>query len=72
MIKDWENGLLIPVNRPDALAQKLIMMAEDKELRKSLGNAARRTVENRFSPEQETRTWTEIYRQVAGISNEKC
>ena len=71
MIKDWENGLLIPVNRPDALAQKLIMLAEDKELRKSLGNAARKTVENRFSPEQETQTWTEIYRQVAGISNEK-
>ena len=71
MIKDWENGLLIPVNRPDALAQKLILLAEDKELRKSLGNAARKTVEKRFSPKQETQTWTEIYRQVAGISNEK-
>ena len=71
MIRNWENGLLAPVNRPDALAQKLIMLAEDETLRKSLGNAAQKTVEKRFSPERETETWIEIYRHAANISNHK-
>jgi len=43
-IKDNVNGLLIPPQRPDILAQKILELAKDTEKRKIFGKEARQTI----------------------------
>ena len=45
VIRDGENGLLVPVGDSDALAVALARVIEDEELRQKLGTAARRDFE---------------------------
>ena len=49
VIKDRENGLLVPPGDAHALAQALREILEDSSLRKMLAENAVRTVEARFS-----------------------
>lgn len=48
LIEDGVSGLLVPPRDEEALAQALIRLIEDKELRDKLGNNARKRVEERF------------------------
>ena len=47
-VRDGENGLLVPENDADALAQAIRRLAEDRELRARLAGAARASVLDRF------------------------
>ena len=55
-----ETGLLVPPGDPDALAQGLIALVEDEPRRRSLGAAARRLAEERYS-------WERIGRRLVGL-----
>jgi glycosyltransferase involved in cell wall biosynthesis len=48
-IEDGVNGLLVPPQRPEELAEAICCLLEDAGMRTRLGAAARRTVEERFS-----------------------
>lgn len=50
-ITDGEHGLLIPPKDPAALAQALITMLQDPQLRKRLGQAAKKRATEHFSVE---------------------
>lgn len=63
-IQDGVNGLLIPMKSPQELAQALMRMAGDAELRRTLGAAARQTVLREFNVETMTRQVEELYQQV--------
>ena len=49
IITDGVDGLLVPPERPDALAAAVNRLAQDPALREKIGNAARDTFERRFT-----------------------
>jgi glycosyltransferase involved in cell wall biosynthesis len=46
------NGLLLPVGDADALAETLIALLDDDELRARMGSAGRRIAEERFDEQK--------------------
>ena len=49
VIKDGENGFLVPPGKPELLAEKLSEITENPELRKRLGKNFERHVRKEFS-----------------------
>jgi glycosyltransferase involved in cell wall biosynthesis len=64
VIKDRENGMLVPVNDVDALGQAIEMILTDELLRKKLSAAARRTIIENYRPEMELNANLEVYRKL--------
>jgi glycosyltransferase involved in cell wall biosynthesis len=57
-----DTGMLVAAKAPEALAEALVKLANDKDLRLRLGRAARRRVEERFSLESCVRRYQNLYR----------
>ncbi len=49
LIKQGETGLLVPLKQPRALADAILALAADKELRESMGQKARQLMQQKFS-----------------------
>jgi glycosyltransferase involved in cell wall biosynthesis len=64
VIIDRENGLLVPPADPQALAEALLTMTHDEELRRRCSANARRTVEERFSWEAVARRYLQVYQSA--------
>jgi len=64
VIKDGENGILIPVNDGDALANAIHEVLSDAELRNRLGKNARQTIINGFSLQRELDGNLDVYRKL--------
>ncbi len=64
VVQEGENGFIVPLQDTDALTTALVRLAEDKELRLRFGSASRRLVEERFSEEQITSQYVDVYRQM--------
>jgi glycosyltransferase involved in cell wall biosynthesis len=64
VVRDVENGILIPVNDGDALAKVIDNVLNDVELRDHLGKAARQTIINRFSLQKELDGNLDVYRKL--------
>lgn len=64
IIEDGKNGLLVPPEDVTALAAAINRLSSSPELRDSLGIAARKRIEERFSIEREVADHEELY---AGI-----
>lgn len=65
LIASGVDGLLVPPGDPDALAAALQGLAADAELRRRLGDAARRRAEA-FAPERMAPLVVELYRRILG------
>lgn len=65
-IADGEGGFLVPVRRPDALAEKIIRLLTDEGLRKTAGAANRNTIMARNDYRGEMATVEGFYEEVAG------
>jgi glycosyltransferase involved in cell wall biosynthesis len=63
------NGFLVPVKDSDALAEKLRILIEDKELRIKMGKAAREKAEREFSLDKVVQKHLGIYR---GLINDNA
>jgi glycosyltransferase involved in cell wall biosynthesis len=61
VINNMENGIVIPVKSPQKLADALLLLAGNKELRASMGIKARETIEHDFNIEQMTRRIEKLY-----------
>jgi glycosyltransferase involved in cell wall biosynthesis len=61
---DGETGLLVPPKDSAALASALRTLLADKPLRKHMGEAGRRRVEEVFSVDQMVRKTVDVYRRV--------
>ena len=56
LIRDGENGFLVPVDRDDIMAEKLAVLMSDPSLRARLGAAAAR-VQELYNPDRINRQW---------------
>lgn len=64
MIEDGVNGLLVPPRDSKVLAQCIITLLKDKELRLRLGKAARKKVEERFDKKMTQKKIERIYEEI--------
>lgn len=62
---DGYNGFIIPIKDPQALADKLRILIEDKEMRVKMGKNARKFAEENFSIEEVIKRHLDIYAEVA-------
>jgi glycosyltransferase involved in cell wall biosynthesis len=65
VVVDGDSGFLVPVRNPDALAGRVRQLLEDPALRRRLGEAGRRRVEDRFSIGHMVARTSELYERVA-------
>ena len=61
---DGENGYLIPIKDANALAEKIIILVDNSELRQRMGNAAREYAEKYFSIENVVNKHLELYNEM--------
>ena len=65
-IDDGENGFLVPVDDPDALAARCIEILQDPELARRLGAAGRARIAERFDLNRQVDAYLETYRTLVG------
>ena len=64
VVDDGVNGFLVPVRDSEALAEKLRILIENKELRARMGKAAREKAEQEFALEKVIKKHLKIYDDV--------
>lgn len=64
VVDDGVNGFLVPVRDSEALAEKLRILIEDKELRVKMGKASRVRAEQEFALEKVIKKHLEIYNRI--------
>jgi len=64
-VRDGENGFVIPVKSPAKLAERIIELLENENLRRSFGVKARQVIEERNSYQKEMLKMEEIYINLA-------
>jgi colanic acid/amylovoran biosynthesis glycosyltransferase len=63
-VGDAETGFVVPRRDPDAMAEKLALLASDPALRKQMGEAGRRRVLELFDRSTQIDSFVEFYRRV--------
>lgn len=70
-IQDGVSGFIVPEADPNALGEKLCLLASDDDLRLTISKAARMRAEKMFSTQQNVRKTEELYREILrGSANE--
>ena len=64
VVDDGVNGFLIPIKDSEALAQKLRILIEDKDLRIKMGRASRKKAEQEFGLENVVEKHLDIYNRI--------
>ncbi len=64
IVEDGVNGLLVPPKHPEAIAEKILALNWDSGLRLRLGEAARRTVLERYTAEKVVEEYEKVYYRV--------
>jgi len=64
IVEDGETGLLVPVDDGDALSDALSLLLTDTPLRKRMGLAGRRRLEEHFSVQKMVEETAKIYQQI--------
>ena len=65
-VKDGENGFIVPQDDPQALAERLVYLVEDKELRERFGREGRSTIVARAEYEKEMGRVEKLYEEMIG------
>lgn len=64
ILKDGQNGMVVPVNDQDQLAEKMLGLLADSSLRLRLGINARATITERYTPGKELQANLDVYRKI--------
>ncbi len=62
LVRDGENGLLVPPDDPETLAAAVERLRNDRQLAARLGDAGRRTVVERFDGAQLARHLASLFK----------
>lgn len=68
IIEDGKSGILVPVSDPDAMAEAILRILKDRELRQNLSRNARERADN-FTIEKTVSEYEKLFREVAGVEN---
>lgn len=68
-ITDGENGLIVPTKDPKSLAERIILLLKNKELRIKLGKAGRRTIGDKLNYYKEMKKVEIIYKELVNKFN---
>lgn len=71
LITNEESGILVPVNEPYYLAEKIIMLSKNKSLQERLSKKASEVARQRHSPQNIGKELISAYEQIIKIENEK-
>lgn len=63
-IKNGENGFLIPVKNPELLAEKIVYLLKNENLRKNFGQKSRKIIEEKNNYYKEMEKMEEIYKEL--------
>lgn len=69
VVEEGVSGLFVPPRDPDRLADAIVRLVADPDLRRHLGDGARRRVEENFSEEKMVDGIVSVYRSASGRSN---
>lgn len=69
-ITDGVDGYLVELDNPAQMAERCVRLLKDPELASRMGEAARRTIAERFTLEREVREYIGHYRQLMGRSED--
>jgi glycosyltransferase involved in cell wall biosynthesis len=74
LVRDRYDGWLVHPDRPAELARAIRILIDHPELRRSLGENARRTIAERFTWERSTATLRDLYEQlvIKGGAADEC
>lgn len=64
IVQDGVNGFLVETKHPEEIASKLLKLNSDKELRRRLGDAARKTIETKYTADKVVKQYEKIYEEV--------
>ena len=64
LIKDGENGSIIPVNDAESLSNAIINLLKDESLRSRLGRSARETIQKEGTPQRELVLNLDVYKSL--------
>ena len=64
VIEDEKNGRMVPVNDAETLAQEIKALLNDEQLRKQLGENARKKIQAEFTPQKELEANLRIYKSL--------
>ncbi len=65
VVKDGETGFIVPFDAPEEMAERLVRLAGDRELRSRFGEAGRRRVQASYSYESLAGNLLNLYRGMA-------
>lgn len=65
IVSDGRNGFLVPPRSPREIAERILKLNADPELRARMGTAARKTVLDKFTAARVVPQYEETYRRVA-------
>jgi len=65
LVVDRVSGLLVPPRRPDMMAEAILELLTDEGKRRSMGEKARRRVENDFNIDKIVKEYENVYFDLA-------
>jgi glycosyltransferase involved in cell wall biosynthesis len=68
-VKDGKTGILVPKRQPERLAEGIISLLRDPDLRKKMGQAGAQRVDRKFSAEAMVEGNLRVYREVCNIQS---
>jgi glycosyltransferase involved in cell wall biosynthesis len=63
-IKDGENGFVVPIKDPDALAKKIVYLIENEDIRKRFGKNNRKIIEDKANYHKEMEKMEKLYKEI--------
>jgi glycosyltransferase involved in cell wall biosynthesis len=68
LVREGETGFLVPHGDPAALAERMVRLLRDGELRRRMGSVGRSVAEERFRLEDVCRRTLDVYREVLAVA----
>jgi glycosyltransferase involved in cell wall biosynthesis len=65
-VKSNVNGFLVEPKHPEAIAERILQLNNDKPLRQKLGEGARNTILERYTIDKVIKQYEETYEKVLG------
>jgi glycosyltransferase involved in cell wall biosynthesis len=64
LIKDWENGFIIPINDWKTMAKRIEFLLADKKLRTRMGETNRKIVEEKYDANKNFEKIVTLYERM--------